>query len=66
MQKIKLGVIPISDNFEAAAAVVKAGKHLIAEKPLAATMEEARKLRDLMATASKSLINLNRDITMNF
>ncbi|MCL2048218.1 MAG: Gfo/Idh/MocA family oxidoreductase [Defluviitaleaceae bacterium] len=42
-------LVPISENFETAAAVIKSGKHLIAEKPFAATLEAAHqliKLRD--------------------
>lgn len=37
-------LVPIPENFEAAAAVLKAGKNLIAEKPMAATMDGAQKL----------------------
>ncbi|HHY83613.1 MAG TPA: Gfo/Idh/MocA family oxidoreductase [Clostridiales bacterium] len=37
-------LVPIQENFEAAAAVLRAGKHLIAEKPLAGTMEGANEL----------------------
>jgi len=37
-------LVPISGNFETAAAVVRSGKHLIAEKPLASTPESAREL----------------------
>jgi len=37
-------LVPIQENFEAAAAVLRAGKNLIAEKPLAATMEGANEL----------------------
>lgn len=40
-------LVPIPDNFEIAAAVVKANINLIAEKPLAATMEGAEKLLEL-------------------
>ncbi|MFW6264984.1 MAG: Gfo/Idh/MocA family protein [Bacillota bacterium] len=40
-------LVPISENYEAAAAVVKANINLIAEKPLAASMEGAKKLLDL-------------------
>jgi predicted dehydrogenase len=40
-------LVPIQENYEVAAAVLKAGKNLIAEKPLAATMEGANKLLDL-------------------
>jgi len=40
-------MVPIPENYEVAAAVIKAGKNLIAEKPLAATLEGAQKLLDL-------------------
>ncbi|MFW6022913.1 MAG: Gfo/Idh/MocA family protein [Halanaerobiaceae bacterium] len=40
-------LVPIQENFEATAAVVKANINLIAEKPLAATLEGARKLLEL-------------------
>ncbi|WP_094549431.1 Gfo/Idh/MocA family protein [Petroclostridium xylanilyticum] len=40
-------MVPISQNYDAAAAVIKANKNLIAEKPLAATMEGAKQLLDL-------------------
>jgi len=40
-------LVPIPDNFEAAAAVLKANKNLIAEKPLAATLEGAKELLEL-------------------
>ncbi|MDR0272970.1 MAG: Gfo/Idh/MocA family oxidoreductase [Clostridiales bacterium] len=42
-------LVPISGNYEAAEAVIRSGKHLIAEKPLASTLEAAQeliKLRD--------------------
>jgi len=42
-------LVPISGNYETAKAVIRSGKHLIAEKPLASTIEAAReliKLRD--------------------
>lgn len=37
-------LVPISENFEVSKAVLFAGKNLIAEKPLAATLEGAREL----------------------
>ena len=37
-------LVPISGNYETAAAVIRSGKHLIAEKPLASTPEAAREL----------------------
>jgi len=37
-------LVPISGNFEVAAAVIRAGKHLVAEKPFAATQEAANEL----------------------
>jgi len=37
-------LVPIQENFECAAAVIKKGKHLICEKPFAATPEAAREL----------------------
>ncbi|MEJ6949701.1 Gfo/Idh/MocA family protein [Natronospora cellulosivora (SeqCode)] len=40
-------LVPISENYEAAAAVVEANINLIAEKPLAASMKGARKLLEL-------------------
>lgn len=40
-------LVPISENYEVAAAVLKAGKNLIAEKPMAATLEGAKKLLEL-------------------
>ncbi|MFW5991998.1 MAG: Gfo/Idh/MocA family protein, partial [Halanaerobiaceae bacterium] len=40
-------LVPISENYEAAAAVVKANINLIAEKPLAATMQGTEKLLEL-------------------
>jgi len=40
-------LVPIPDNFEVAAAVLKANKNLIAEKPLAATLEGAQELLQL-------------------
>ena len=40
-------MVPIEENFEAAAAVVKANVNLIAEKPLASTLQGARKLLEL-------------------
>jgi len=40
-------MVPISENFEVATAVIKAGKNLIAEKPMAATLEGAKQLVDL-------------------
>ena len=39
-----LSLVPISENFETAQAVINKGKHLIAEKPFASTPEAARKL----------------------
>ena len=40
-------LVPIEENFEAAAAVIRAGKNLIAEKPLAGTMEGAKELLEI-------------------
>ena len=40
-------LVPIQDNFEIAEAVIESGKNLIAEKPLAATLEGAQKLVEL-------------------
>ena len=40
-------LVPIEQNYDIAADVIKANKHLIAEKPLAATLEGAKKLVDL-------------------
>ncbi|MCL2387299.1 MAG: Gfo/Idh/MocA family oxidoreductase [Defluviitaleaceae bacterium] len=40
-------LVPISENFETAAAVIRSRKHLIAEKPLASTPEAARALIQL-------------------
>ena len=40
-------LVPIPENYDIAAAVVKANINLIAEKPLAATMEGAEKLLEL-------------------
>jgi predicted dehydrogenase len=40
-------MVPIGENYECAFAVIKSGKHLIAEKPLAATLESAKELISL-------------------
>lgn len=40
-------LVPISGNFETAAAVMRSGKHLIAEKPFASTPEAAKELIEL-------------------
>lgn len=40
-------LVPISGNFETAAAVLRSGKHLIAEKPFASTPDAARELIEL-------------------
>ncbi|MFP4661939.1 MAG: Gfo/Idh/MocA family protein [Halanaerobiales bacterium] len=40
-------LVPIEENFEAAAAVVRANINLIAEKPLASTLQGARRLLEL-------------------
>jgi predicted dehydrogenase len=40
-------LVPISENYEIAKDVLSAGKNLIAEKPLAATIEGAKELIDL-------------------
>ena len=37
-------MLPITENFECARAAIIRGKHLVAEKPLAATLESAREL----------------------
>jgi predicted dehydrogenase len=37
-------MVPIQENYECAAAVIRKGKHLLAEKPFAASPEEARYL----------------------
>ena len=42
--QVVLTLVPISENFEVARDVILAGKDLIAEKPLAATLEGAREL----------------------
>ena len=42
--EVVLVLVPISENFEVARDVILAGKDLIAEKPLAATLEGAREL----------------------
>ncbi|MFV0441881.1 MAG: Gfo/Idh/MocA family protein [Lachnospirales bacterium] len=39
-----LTIVPIEENFETAKAVIKSGKHLLAEKPFAKTVESAKKL----------------------
>jgi len=41
---VVLTLVPISENFEVARDVILAGKDLIAEKPLAATLEGAKEL----------------------
>jgi len=40
-------LLPIQENYECAEAIINAGKHVIAEKPFAATPEAARRLIDL-------------------
>jgi predicted dehydrogenase len=40
-------LVPISGNYETAAAVMRSGKHLIAEKPFASTPKAARELIEL-------------------
>lgn len=40
-------MVPIEKNYECAAAVIKSGKHLLAEKPLATTPDAAKKLIEL-------------------
>jgi len=40
-------LVPISGNYETAAAVMRSGKHLIAEKPFASTPDAARELIEL-------------------
>jgi predicted dehydrogenase len=40
-------LVPISENYEVATSVIKSGKNLIAEKPMAATLEGAKQLLDL-------------------
>ena len=40
-------MVPIAENYECAKAAVKRGKHIIAEKPLAATRKSAKKLISL-------------------
>ena len=39
--------VPTSDHFQIASHLMKAGKHLLIEKPVAATLEEAEGLKDL-------------------
>ena len=53
-------LVPIEENFEAASAVLKAGKNLIAEKPLASFMEGAKTV-DLYHSGS-SLVMLAETI----
>ena len=57
-------LVPIEENFEAASAVLKAGKNLIAEKPLAGTMEGVKKLLDLYHSSS-SLVMLAENYRYN-
>jgi predicted dehydrogenase len=45
-------LVPISGNYETAAAVMRSGKDLIAEKPLASTPKAARELIKLMKQTS--------------
>jgi predicted dehydrogenase len=47
---------PVSSHFELALAALKAGKHLLVEKPLAATSDQARQLID--AAAKRNLVLL--------
>ncbi len=47
---------PVSSHFDLALAALKAGKHVLVEKPLAATSDEARKLVD--EAAARNLVLL--------
>jgi len=49
-------LVPIGENFECAAAVIKSGKHLITEKPLAHTPEAARELVKLKDRAKTKML----------
>jgi Predicted dehydrogenases and related proteins len=49
-------LVPISENFEVAKDVLMAGKHLIAEKPLAATIEGAKELIDLKNNTNQKVM----------
>ena len=47
---------PVSSHFDLALAALKAGKHVLVEKPLAATSDQARKLVD--EAAARNLVLL--------
>ena len=49
-------LVPIQENFEIAAAVIKSGKHLICEKPFASTPEAARELIHLRDKAKVKIL----------
>lgn len=56
-----LTLVPISENFEVARDILNAKKHLIGEKPFAATLEGAKELIDL-----KNINNLMVLVAENF
>ena len=49
-------MVPIAENFECAKAAIKHGKHIIAEKPLAATRKSAEKLINLKEKAGITML----------
>lgn len=54
-------LVPISENYEIAKDIIKAGKHLIAEKPFASAVEAAKELIEL-----KNLHNVKVLVAENF
>jgi len=49
-------MVPISENYECAKAAIKHGKHIIAEKPLAATLNAAKELIELKNKAGITML----------
>ncbi|MCL1846328.1 MAG: Gfo/Idh/MocA family oxidoreductase [Defluviitaleaceae bacterium] len=51
-----LSLVPISENFETAATVMRSGKHLLAEKPFAASPDAARRLIQMCDLSSSTVM----------